>query len=116
MESHQSLISTEISRMVKYRKTGKNACKRQELLIELFQIPLKQNNFKHPSKTIHEKCNKHKLNIRLEQEAERNYLYQNAKERSWRRCPRGAFLTREASEDLSDTEEPVRGITGKIMK
>lgn len=49
MEIHQSLISTEISGMVKHSKIGKNAHKIQELLIELFQIPLKQNDFKYLS-------------------------------------------------------------------
>lgn len=56
MEICQSLISTEISGMVKHSKIGKNECKLQELLTELFQVPLKQNNFKHPSRPIHEKC------------------------------------------------------------
>lgn len=44
--------------MVKQRKIGNNACKLLELLIELFQIPLKQNIIKDPLGLIHEKCNK----------------------------------------------------------
>lgn len=55
-------------------------------------------------------------NIRLQQETESNYLYENAKGKSWRSCPGGAFIMRSTSEDLSDTEEPVKGIMGKIMK
>lgn len=58
MEVHQSLISTEISGMVKHGKIGKNAHKRQELLIELFQILLKQRDFIYLSRPIHGKYNK----------------------------------------------------------
>lgn len=114
MEICQSLISKEISGMVKHSKTGKNECKLQELLIELFQIPLKQNTFKYPSRPIHEKSVKQKLrNIRLEQETVSSCLYQNAKGRSWSSFPWGAFPGRDVSEDLSDTEEPIKGIMGE---